>query len=174
VVIDKTVPPSPPEALAQLTFDETLTLRANGEVMQLVHLPLAHTDGDTIVHFQTADVIHTGDLFFHPCYPFIDLMAGGSIDGMIAGIEAIRARCGPQTRIIPGHGPLASVADLEAYLAMLRGFRDAVAAELAEGKTLAQIQQERPTAALDEVWGGRCFSPEQFTEIVVRSLQGEP
>ena len=140
--------------------------------MRLLHVPRAHTDGDTIVIFDHADVIHTGDLFFHPCYPFIDIANGGHIDGMIAGVEQVLLHCGPGTRIIPGHGPLATVADLEAYLAMLKQFRAAMAEQIAAGKDLAQIQQAGATAGLDEIWGGTCFTGEQFTEIVVRSLQG--
>jgi glyoxylase-like metal-dependent hydrolase (beta-lactamase superfamily II) len=169
-IIDREVPASPPAALPTLTFQDSLSLHCGDETISAVHLPPAHTDGDAIVHFRQANVIHTGDIFFNGGYPFIDIAVGGNIDGMIAAVESILALCNEETRIIPGHGPLASKADLEAYGDMLREFRAIVAAEMAASKDLETIQAEQPTAALDEKWGKFAFPANLFTEMVFRTL----
>ncbi|MFH2001855.1 MAG: MBL fold metallo-hydrolase [Planctomycetota bacterium] len=169
-ILDHDVPASPPEALPTLVFDEVITLFSGDETITVRHMPHAHTDGDAIVHFQNANVVHTGDLFFNCGYPFIDATNGGNIDGVIAAVEKVLLLCDEKTRIIPGHGPLAKKADLELYLAMLREFRGVIAKEMAAGKDLAALLQEKPTADLDEKWGRIFFSPEQFTEMVFLSL----
>lgn len=171
-ILDHPVPPAPIAALPTLCYFDSLTFHLGGEEIQVRHMPNAHTDGDGIVWFRHANVIHTGDIVFNCGYPFIDVSSGGSIDGVIAAVEAVLKLCDGETRIIPGHGPLASPDDLRTYLGMLRAFRAAVAAEVAKGKSLDQILAARPTAALDEKWGKAFFPPELFTEIVFRSLGG--
>jgi cyclase len=170
-VIDRQVPAAPREALPAVTYRECMTLHVNGQEVVLAHYPAAHTDGDTVVYFAAANVVHAGDIFFNGGYPFIDVSAGGGIDGVIAAGEAIVARTDDETRIVPGHGPLARRADLIRYLGMLRAFRAAVAKEVEAGKDLAAILAARPTAELDRTWGRTFFPPERFTEIVFRSLQ---
>jgi glyoxylase-like metal-dependent hydrolase (beta-lactamase superfamily II) len=171
-IIDVEVPPSPAAALPVLTYEEGLTLHLGGEEVALLHPARSHTDGDTIVHFRRANVIHTGDLVFSGGYPFIDLSSGGSIEGLIAALEAVFELSDESTTIVPGHGPLMGREDLGAYVAMLRAARDAVAAEIATGKNLEGVLAARPTAALDERWGKTMFPPATFTEIVYRSLTG--
>jgi len=139
----------------------------------VVHIPLAHTDGDSIVHFRKANVLHTGDIFFNGGYPFIDIKAGGNIDGMIAAVEAILKMCDDKTRIIPGHGPVATRADLEKYGSMLREFRAAIFREIEAGKDLEAILAARTTAALDRQWGRAFFPPGRFTRIVFHSLKNK-
>jgi len=171
-ILDVDVPASPPEALPVITFADSITFHLNGEEITVFHVPAAHTDGDAIVRFRRADVIHVGDLVFQGGYPFIDVTAGGSIDGVIAGLERVLPLCDGATTIIPGHGPVGGRDELAAYVAMLREFRSAVAAEMEAGKDLPAILEAGPTAELDAVWN-RQFPAPVFTEIVYRSLGGE-
>ncbi|MEM9555334.1 MAG: MBL fold metallo-hydrolase [Acidobacteriota bacterium] len=136
--------PVPPEALPVLTFDNTMTFHLNGQEAHVFHVAEAHTDGDAIIHFKDADVIHTGDVFFHTMFPFIDADSGGSLDGYIAAQERIHEVAGDATRIIPGHGPIATRADLAASIAMLKEAKAAVAALVAAGKTLEETVAARP------------------------------
>jgi glyoxylase-like metal-dependent hydrolase (beta-lactamase superfamily II) len=136
----------------------------------VIHIAGAHSDGDSIVRFHQANVIHTGDIVFYCGYPFIDVAAGGSIDGMIAAVEAIIDLCDEKTKVIPGHGEVTNRDGLLVYLGMLQGYRKIIAEQVAAGKDLETITSEQPTAGLDDVWGKVYFSPEQFTEMVVRSL----
>jgi len=172
-VINVQVPASPEGALPAVTFSDTITFRLNGEEIRVYHPEAAHTDGDGVVVFAKANVIHTGDVVFYPGYPFIDISSNGSIDGVIAAVKGILAICDDETKIIPGHGPLMKKAELEEYLAMLEAFRAIIAAEIAAGKDLETILAEKPTAELDKKWGDKIFPPHQFTEIVFRSLKGE-
>ncbi|MDX1642920.1 MAG: MBL fold metallo-hydrolase [Thermoanaerobaculia bacterium] len=150
----RTIPASPPVALPSLTFTESTTLHWNGQTLRAFHVPAAHTDGDTIVHFVEADVVHMGDVFFNRSYPFIDVGSGGSLDGVIAAVERALELCGEATRIIPGHGPLADRADLERYLEMLRTVRRRVAEKVEMGWSREKILASDATADLDADWGG--------------------
>lgn len=170
-IIDTEVPAAPGEALPRITFRDAITFHINGEEITALHFPKAHTDGDAVIRFKKANVIHTGDIVFYPGYPFIDISSGGSIDGMIAALEKIVSLCDEKTRVIPGHGPLTDKAGLVKYCAMLREFRAAIAGEIAAGKDLAAIKASDATEALDRVWGRACFPPDVFTEIVYLSLQ---
>lgn len=172
-IINTSVPPAPEEALPVMTFKDSLTFRLNGEEIAVIHLPGGHTDGDSIVHFRKANVIHTGDLVFNGGYPFIDISSGGGIDGMIASVETVLQLCDGTTRIIPGHGPLMDRSDLKAYVAMLKDFRAAIAKEIAAGKDLAAVLEAKATASIDEKWGQTMFPAPVFTEIVYRSLTDE-
>ncbi|HBK91871.1 MAG TPA: MBL fold metallo-hydrolase, partial [Parvularcula sp.] len=122
-------PPAPEGALPVVTFSDQASFYWNGRDIRVIHLNNAHTDGDAIVHFRDANVIHTGDIYFNTGgYPFIDLASGGSFDGLIAAQEAILALCDDKTVIIPGHGALASKATLAANIAMLKDVRARIAA----------------------------------------------
>ena len=169
--LGQTVPPSPDKALPIVTFSEAVTFHLNGDQLNVFHVPHAHTDGDAIIRFRTANVLHMGDTFFNGLYPFIDLGSGGNVRGMIAAADAALAVADANTKIIPGHGPLASRADLERYRALLVTARDRVAAAIAKGHTLDQIKAAKPMAEYDEAWGGTFINPEQFVEFVYRSLE---
>lgn len=164
-------PPSPKAALPVVTFADAVTFHLNGETIHAFHVPPAHTDGDSIVHFKNADVIHMGDIYFNGMYPFIDVSSGGSIDGMIAAVKKVLAMVGDGTRIIPGHGPLADKKDLAAYLAMLEGVREAVAAQVAAGKSAEETVAAKPTAPWDEKWGKGFIPPDVMVKIVYSSLE---
>ena len=140
----------PPESLPVLTFEEGVSLHFNGEEIEVVHFPAAHTDGDAVVFFTGSDVVHMGDILFHGRFPYVDIDAGGSVDGVIAAVEAVLARIGPETRVIPGHGDLAAPDDLRTYLRMIRQTRAAVEDGMAAGKTLEELQ----AAGVAEEWSG--------------------
>ena len=136
-----------------------------------LHVPAAHTDGDTIVYFPQANVLHMGDTFFNGMYPFIDRSSGGHIDGMIAAAARALALADEGTKIIPGHGPLADRADLERYHAMLAAIRGRVAALMAEGRTLEEIQAEKPTADFDASVNADGFiKPDRLVGFIYDSL----
>ncbi len=160
------IPPSPPAALPKLTYSGALTLHWNSEDVQIMHPEPAHTDGDSIVYFATANVLHAGDVYFNGTYPFIDVNAGGSLDGMIAGVDRLLGMTNADTRIIPGHGPLSTADELRAYRAMLVTVRDHVRALVNQGKTREEVIAARPTADLDGQWGGGGIGPDVFAGIV--------
>lgn len=168
---NRTTPPSPAGALPVVTFDASVTFHLNGETIHAFHVDPAHTDGDSIVHFRTADVIHMGDVFFNGTYPFVDLSSGGSVSGTIAAGEKVLAMAGAQTKIVAGHGPLAGKADLERYVAMLKGAKAKVAALIAAGQTREAVIAARPLAESDAAWGGGFIKPDVFTGIVYDSLK---
>ena len=166
----KTVPPSPAIALPVVTFADAVAFHLNGDDISVFHVAPAHTDGDSVVIFKKANVIHTGDVFFNGIYPFIDVSSGGSINGTIEAAERILNLADEKTKIIPGHGPLADKAALKVYRDMLATVRDRVTAAIKDGKTLEQVQMMKPTADLDAVWGKGFLKPEQFVMIVYSSL----
>lgn len=169
-LFNQRVPPAPEAALPVVTFTDAVTFYLNGDSIHASHVPPAHTDGDAIVHFRRANVIHMGDAFFNGIYPFIDLSTGGSVDGMIAAAERGLALANEETKIIPGHGPLATRADLRAYRDMLVAARDGVRRAMRGGRTLEQVLAAKPTAALDARWGNGFLPPERFVEILYHDL----
>lgn len=112
-------PPANKAALPVLTFSEDMHFYINDDSVNAVHVPSAHTDGDSIIYFKKANVVHAGDIFFNGFYPFIDAANGGSLRGTIAAVDAILAATDSKSKIIPGHGPLADKAQLQAYRDML-------------------------------------------------------
>mgnify|MGYP002789799619 FL=1 len=142
----------------------------NGRDIRVIHLKDAHTDGDAIIHFRDADVIHTGDIYFNGGYPYVDLQSGGTFDGLIAAQEKILALCTDKTVIIPGHGPLSSKAVLAPYVAMLKDVRKRIAALIAQGMTEDQIVKADPLKDLNPTWGTGFINGEALTRTVVKSL----
>ncbi len=169
-VFQRTTPPSPEGALPVVTFAEGVTFFWNGEEIRVYHVPPAHTDGDAIVHFVKADVVHMGDLFFNGGYPFIDTSSGGRVDGVIAAADRVLGSIGDKTRVIPGHGPLAAKADLQAYRDVVKTVRDRIAKLKAEGKSREQVLAAKPTADYDAKWGAGFINAERMTGLVFDSL----
>jgi cyclase len=169
--LDMRTPPSPPIALPIVTFTEDVTVYWNGETIHATHAPHAHTDGDAIIHFENANVFHMGDTFFNGAYPFIDLSSGGGINGVIAAADRVLALANSRTRIIPGHGPLAGVQELQRYRSMLVTIRDRVATMINDGLSEGDVVRESPTAEFDAVYGGAFIRPNQFATLVYRSLK---
>ncbi len=144
---------APRAALPVVTFDEGVRFHWNGRHIQVTHVGMAHTDGDAIVHFPRANVFHMGDTFFRGRYPFIDVDSGGGVGGVIAAANFVLERSNDETRIIPGHGELATPADLREYRDMLETVRLRVASMVAEGSSEEDVVASDPTSDLDAVWG---------------------
>jgi cyclase len=162
--------PSPVEALPEKTFAASDKLQANGETLALQHVAPAHTDSDIYVHFQEANVILMGDLFFNGMYPYIDPGAGGKITGMIAAADKILSLVGKDTRIVAGHGPLGNKADLTKSRDMLVTSRDRVQKLKSAGKSALEAVAENPFADLDPVWGKGIINSDQWVQIVYLTL----
>jgi glyoxylase-like metal-dependent hydrolase (beta-lactamase superfamily II) len=161
--------PSASVALPVVTFAETVTFHLNGDEATAIHMPNAHTDGDSIIHFRNANVVHMGDTYFNGLYPFIDTGTNGSVKGMIAAADRVLKISDDTTKIIPGHGPLSNKAELKAYRDMLVRISAKVDAMVKAKKTLAQVIAAKPTRDFDEAWGKGFLKPEQFVEIVYAS-----
>jgi glyoxylase-like metal-dependent hydrolase (beta-lactamase superfamily II) len=166
----RTVEPASGKALPVVTFKDDMTLHVNGEDAVAFHVAPAHTDGDVMVWFPKANVLHMGDTFFSGLYPIIDLESGGSIDGMVADAELALKKVNAGTKIIPGHGPVGDKATLQAYHDMLVGVRAAVAKLVKQKKTLEETVAAKPTAPWDEQWGKGFIKPEVFTKMVWTEL----
>lgn len=144
--------------------------RIGGEKVDIEAIPPAHTDGDLFVRFRKADVLFVGDTYWNGMYPFIDNEHGGSIDGMIRAADIGLRMAGDSTIVVPGHGPVATRKDLEAYRALLQAVRDNVARLKGEGKSLEAVVAARPTAAYDAKWGNSLIDPAFFTRLVYEGL----
>src|SRR5246127_4639044 len=164
------VSPSPVEALPQETFRGSYKLQANGETLALQHFAPAHTDGDIYVHFERADVIQLGDLFFNGIYPYIDPGTGGTITGTIAAVDKILSLAGNDSKIVPGHGPLGNKADLTKFRDMLITSRDRVQKFKSAGKSTQEAVAEKPFADLEPVWGNGIINGDQFVQVLYLAL----
>jgi glyoxylase-like metal-dependent hydrolase (beta-lactamase superfamily II) len=141
--------PTAPVGLPMITYEGQLTFHMNGEDIQLFAIPAAHTDGDTLVYFPAEDTLMTGDYFRSVGYPNIDRANGGSLKGMLDGIGFTIGKCGPNTKVIPGHGPTTDRAGMVAHRDMILSIRDKVAALVKQGKTSAEVVAAHPTADYD-------------------------
>jgi cyclase len=167
---NRKIPASPKAAWPVVTFEDGVTLHLNGQTIEASHVEPAHTDGDSIVYFREADLLHMGDTFFSGMYPFIDTSSGGRIDGMIAAADRGLAIAGPKTRIIPGHGPLSSREDLVGTRQMLISVRDRVRKSIDEGLDRDQVIARKPSQDSDGEYGGGFMKPDVFVGIVFDSL----
>lgn len=165
------VKPAAQGALPIITFDHDVTVHLNGEDIRALYFPAGHTDGDSIIFFPKSNVVHMGDDFVTYGFPFIDVDSGGSIDGMIAGVEKVIAQVPPDVKVIPGHGAVSNLDDVRAYLKMLKDTRDVVAKALKDGESLDQMQQ----AKLLDPWkkySGDFIKEDTFLETLYNSLTG--
>ena len=169
-LFNQKVPASPEAALPVVTFAEGVSFHWNGDEVRAYHVAPAHTDGDTVVQFVKADVVHMGDCFFNGMYPFIDTSSGGKVDGVVAAADRVLAGVSDKTRIIPGHGPVASKADLQAYRDTVKAIRDRVAKLKAEGKTKEAAVAAKPSAEFDAKWGQGFVKPDVFVGLVYDAL----
>ena len=168
--IGRQVPPAPAAALPVVTFDSTVTLHLNGQTIHAFHVDPAHTDGDAIVRFEPANVIHTGDVYVAGMYPFIDISSGGDLNGIVAAADRVLALSNAETKIVPGHGPLSNRADLAAWREMLVDVRRRVRKAIAAGDSLDAIIAARPTRNWDARYGAGFMSPDRFVTLVHQSL----
>ena len=168
--LNRREPPPPAAALPVVTFTDAITFYLNGDSINVFHVAPAHTDGDAVIWFRKANVMHMGDTFFNGRYPLIDLSSGGSVDGMVAAADRVLALVDANTRIIPGHGPLGDRPALQTYRAMLATVRDRIRQAVAADQTLEQVQAAKPTAEFDAIWGKGSITPARFVEIVYTDL----
>ncbi len=160
---------NPKEALPVVTFDETASVHINGEEIRLIYVGPGHTDGDSIIHFTKSGVFHMGDQFFNGRFPFVDLGSGGDVAGLLKNIEAALKLIPADAKIIPGHGALASKADLEKYRDMLVETTGFVKNAIAEGKTLADVKAAGVPEKYKE-WGAGFINASRWLEISYNSL----
>ena len=157
--------------LPVLTFQSDITLHLNGDTIVVFHVPPAHTDGDSVVYFKKANVIHTGDLFLSRGYPYVDLGSGGNFEGFIGAAKRILALCNEDTKVIPGHGEIAGRREVAFWHDTLSTIRDRVRALIEEGKTLQEAVAAKPTADLDQGMGANFVSSDQIVEAAYRSMR---
>ncbi len=167
------IPPSPQAALPVLTFSDTATFHFNGHEARVIHAPHAHTDGDSIIWFADTNVLHMGDIFFNGFYPFIDVASGGSLDGTIAGLEVGLAIADDETKIIPGHGALATKAEMQAAHDVLVSVRTIIAPLVAEGMSEEDVVAADPLSEFNGDWGQWFIDGDTMTIIAYRSLSAE-
>jgi cyclase len=164
------IPPSPPAAWPVVTLDDSATLYLNGEEIHLQYVAPAHTDGDVFIHYRKANVLQTGDLFSNGFFPNIDSSSGGWIGGMVAASDLILGIVDAKTKIVPGHGPMATRDDLKAARAMLAEAHERVGKLVEAGKTLDEAIAARPLAGLETRWGKGLFKGSHFTQLVYSGL----
>lgn len=171
-LFNRTTPASPKEALPVITFDNAVSVFFNGEEIKVIHFPHGHTDGDSVIFFTGANVVHMGDDFFNGRFPFVDLDAGGDVEGMTKNIGDIMSKLPAGVKIIPGHGPLSDADGLKAFHNMLLQTTDIVRKRMAAGKTLDQIKTE----GLPEewtTWGSGFIKTDVWLTIVHNSLSAK-
>ena len=167
-----TTPASPPGALPVVTFSEDVSFHINGDELHAFHVEHAHTDGDAIVLFRDANVVHMGDTFFRGRFPFIDTASGGSIDGLIDAVGTALSVMDAGTRVIPGHGGLAGREDVRTYVDGLKEMRAAVADLMARGLSLEEIQARRPLRVHAERLGQDRSAEDTFVATIHHGLGG--
>ncbi len=165
------IPAAPKAALPVVTFNDRVSFHMNGLEIQAQHFANAHTDGDSVIFFKNKNTIHTGDIFFNGFYPYIDSGTGGSIYGMIKTVKHILGQIDDQTKIIPGHGPLANKQDLQNYQHMLAEVVKSLEPLAQEGLPLEEAIKRDPLKNLNETWGGGFLKPEKFIEIIYATIQ---
>jgi glyoxylase-like metal-dependent hydrolase (beta-lactamase superfamily II) len=165
------IPPAPAMALPVVTFDAPVTVHMNGEDVELIPIPSAHTDGDTMVRFPKADVIMTGDFFRSLGYPNIDLGNGGSLKGMLAGLNKIVELAGPNTKIIPGHGETVTKAAVAAHRDIIVAVRDKMTPLVRQGKSVQDVLATKPTADYDQKVPGAGNTAERFVNQLYAEIK---
>jgi cyclase len=170
---DFKVPASPPAALPVVTFGDGVTLHWNGETIRVQHAERAHTDGDSHVWFENANVVHMGDTFVNGFYPFVDIESGGSIAGLIESANRVLADAKPDTKIIPGHGPLATPADLTKYRDMLVDVKARVEKGIASGAALEEFLASKPLQDLEAEWGDGFLKTDQVITLIWMNLSAK-
>ncbi len=166
-----TIDPLPEAGLPIITFSDEITFYFNNDVINIIHIPNAHTDGDAVVHFNTSNVIHVGDIISDTYFPFIDLPAGGSIEGIINGVEKmILPLANEQTKIIVGHGNVSTKDDIISSLNMLKDIHNTISDAVMQNKTLEQVHEIKPTKEYDEQYGDGSINSTRFTELIYDSL----
>lgn len=168
-LFDRTIEPLPKIALPVITFDDSLTVHFNGELIRMVHFPNGHTDGDSVIFFTKSNVVHMGDDLFMGMFPFVDLDHGGDVEGLIKAVAEVIRIMPADAKVIPGHGPLTDREGLKTYHQMLVDTTDAVRGAIKTGKSLADIQAAGVPAQWKS-WGGGFIKTEKWIETIHNSL----
>ena len=154
------------EGLPVVTFSEDISFHLNGDTIRAIHVPNAHTDGDSFIYFEEANVIHAGDFFFNGFYPFIDVTHGGSLKGMIKAVDKVLSMADDRTKIIAGHGPIGDKGQLTGYRQMLGTAYERLRKLKAEGKTANEAVDAKPLADLEATWGNGLFNSDRWIELI--------
>ena len=166
-------PPAADAALPMVTFNDRISFFMNDDEIQAFHVAPAHTDTDSMIYFSTADVLHTGDVFFNKQFPFIDVDLGGSVDGTIAAANLALEMTTEKTKIIPGHGPLASRQDLIDYRDILLTVRNSVAELIGRNCMLEEVLAEKLTESLDETWNWNFINGDTLVSVIYADLSAD-
>lgn len=167
---NRTTPPRDKEAWPQVTLNTNMNFHLNGEDVELLHLGKGHTDGDVIVYFKKANVFHAGDAFVRYGYPFIDMSSGGSVNGFIETLDRLLLLLDDRSKIIPGHGALATKADVKLLRDQLADMRDQVAAAIHQGTKMEDIGSLGITDQYEETMGKGFLKGKDFVMMVAESL----
>ncbi len=163
--------PAPKASLPVITFGDAVSFHLNGDDMRVFHVEKAHTDGDAVIYFKKANVIHTGDAMFNGLFPYIDYSHGGSLDGYINAQKTMHELADDNTKIIPGHGPIASKQDLKAAIDMLEDVKGIVGKLMAEGKEIDEILEINPLSKYHDAWNWGFITTERMTRQVYQGIR---
>ncbi len=163
-------PPAPKGALPIVTFNDRVTVHVNGEDIRAIHFPSGHTDGDSVIEFPNAKVVHMGDDFFNGTFPFVDVENGGSVRGVIKAVDTILGHIDDSWKVIPGHGPLGDKKALAAFSEMLHGTWNSVEAGVKAGKSVDQLKTEKTLAKWD-TWGKGFIKTDAWLETLVNEVK---
>jgi cyclase len=169
-VLGNAVPPAPKEALPVITFNDRATVHLNGEDIRAIHLPNGHTDGDSVIFFPKSNVVHMGDDFVTYGFPFVDVGNGGSVSGMIAGVEKVLTMVPEDVKIIPGHGAISTPADVRKYVEMLKDTRALVAKAAADGKTADQMKADHVLSKYEDLGKG-FIKTDAWIDLLLADIQ---
>jgi glyoxylase-like metal-dependent hydrolase (beta-lactamase superfamily II) len=162
---------APKGSLPVITFSHAMDFHLNGDDMHVFHVKNAHTDGDAVIHIENENLIHTGDTLFNGMFPYIDYAHGGSLDGYINAQKTMLGLANEETKIIPGHGPLANKKDLQASIAMLEDSKEIISKLVANGKSEDEIVKLNPLSAYHDKWNWGFITTERMTRQIFKGLQ---
>jgi len=163
------VKPAEKGALPIITFDHDVTVHLNGEDIRALHFPAGHTDGDSIIFFPKANVVHMGDDYVRYGFPFIDVLAGGSVQGMIAACQKVIPQLPPDVKVIPGHGDISNLDEMRDYLKMLQETSAVVQKAIDSGKSVEQMKKDTILAPWEK-YSGKFITADIFIETLYNSL----
>ena len=163
-------PPAPEAAWPLVTYSEEMRVHLNGQTIHIIHLPDAHTDGDSAVYFEEANVLHTGDVMFSGRFPFVDVWSGGTFAGYIKALSTLYDMTNDETRIIPGHGPESTRGDIKSLRDMMIAAVAAVEEEMSGGASLEAVQAANPLAPWADEWDWGFINAERFTALIYTDL----
>jgi cyclase len=173
-LMKSTTPPAPKDALPIITFNDRATVHLNGEDIRAIHFPNGHTDGDSVIFFPHANVVHMGDDFVTYGFPFVDVENGGSVSGMIAGCERVLSMVPADAKFIPGHGPLSNADDVKKFIQLLKDTRQIVADAVKKKMTLEEMKQKKILAKFDQQYGQGFIKTDVWIDTLYADVAHDP